>query len=387
MIPRSISASALNVAEQCLARYKAENIDRVSRGSGGSAALLGTSCHAGLEEYVKACYIEGREQPGLELLLTYYKQGYIDTFDTADAEGDVYDDGIEMLTRWYERTSFEGFEVISAEIKETFDVTVPDAAGNPVTVPFNYIWDRVDRISEREIRVVDYKSQRWAWSADEIRKKPQARLYGLAAQIKWPEVEEIWVDMDFLRHDNIGVRFTKADNTATWLWLKRLLKKIVDTDGEAAPETINTECKWCVRKAGCETLKKNIKVGGTLGLPLPELIDRRLIADMQIRALKSMIEEADEIIEKAARNADVTELSTDQTKVTFARSSRRAVDADRAEKVLGPVLWAKHGSKSLSVTTVDKLIKSKELTPEQKRDLKSLISVTSGEPRIVTKPI
>lgn len=387
MLPRSISASALNTAESCLARYKAENIDRVARGSGGSAALLGTSCHAGLETYVKACYIDRTEQPSLELLLTAYKQGYIETFDTTDAEGDVYDDGVEMLTRWFERTSFDGCEVISAEVKETFDVTVPDSSGMPVTVPFNYIWDRVDRISEREIRVVDYKSQRWAWSADEIRRKPQARLYGLAAQIKWPEVEEIWVDMDFLRHDNVGVRFTKADNTATWLWLKRLLKKIVDTDPEDAPETINPECKWCVRKAGCETLKKNVNVSGTLGMPLPALIDRRALADMQVRALKAMIEEADSLIEVAARNADVTELSTESTKVTFARSSRRTVDADRAEKILGPVLWSKHGSKTLSVTAVDKLLKSRDLTAEQKRDLKSIMSVTSGEPRVVTKPI
>lgn len=378
-----------------MARYKAENIERAPRGRGGEAALLGTAVHGALEEYVKMVYLDKTQQADLQLLRMLYFKSYRDTFQTADMTGEMFDEGWDMLESWFGRTSFEGVEVISCELKETFDVTVPDSSGTPVTVPFNYIWDRVDRMDNGAIRVVDYKSQRWAWSPDQLKKKPQARLYGLAAQIKWPAAEEIWVEFDFLRHGDFavsGVRYTKEDNKATWLWLKGLLKKIVDVD-PATPyeqlETVNDECRWCVRKGACAALQRNVAVGGTIGLPLPSLIDRRATADAQIKALKAFLEEADHLIQTAARDNDVMELRTDSTAVSFGQRTMRSVDADRAEMILGPELFAQYGGKTLSMKAVDELLKkrNKTLTDEQKRDLQSVIASTKGEPYVVTKPV
>lgn len=378
-----------------MARYKAENIERAPRGSGGDAAMLGTSVHGALEQYVQMVYIDKTQQPDLQLLKVLYLKSYRDVFDTTDIETVWYTDGLQMIEDWFVRTVFEGFDVISCEIKETFDVTVPDSSGTPVTVPFNYVWDRVDRMDNGAIRVVDYKSQRWAWSPDQLRKKPQARLYGLAAQIKWPDAEEIWVEFDFLRHGDlavVGVRYTKEDNKATWLWLKSLLKRIVDipdTQPYEELERINDDCRWCVRKASCSALKRNADVGGTMGLPLPELIDRRAQADLQIKALKILLEESDRLIEAAAKNSDSMELRTDQTIVTFGQKNFRSVDADRVEKILGPDLWASYGTKSITMGNIDALLKksNKTLTDEQKRDLKSVIAQNKGEPYVVTKPL
>jgi hypothetical protein len=396
MIPRSISATSLNVAKECLARYKAENIDRAPRGHGGSAALLGTSVHGALEAYVKTVYLDKAQQPDLDLLRMLYMKSYMDIFETRDLDSDLFRDGEEMLERWFGRVDeyLKGAEIISCEVKETFDVTVPDDAGNTVTVPFNYIWDRVDSLEGgRVIRVVDYKTQRWAWSPAQLRNKPQARLYGLAAQIKWPAAEEIWVEFDFLRHDPsvAGVRFTKDDNKETWLDLKKLLKKIVDTPDSiefSEIEQINDDCRWCVRKAGCSALQKSAFVGSARGMELPQLIDRRAEANLQIKALKLLLEEADSLIEAAARQADTTELTTDNTVVSFSRRSRREVDADRAEIILGPELFAELGSRSLPLAAVDDLLKKKDtrLTDEQKAQLRSIIATTMGEPYVVTKP-
>lgn len=395
MIPRSISASALNTAELCLARYKAENIERAPRGRGGDPALLGTSVHGALEEYVKMVYLDKTQQPSSDLLRMLFMKSFKEHFGALDPTSDWFKDGSEMIEQWYERTSFDGFAVISAEVKSTFDVTVPDSSGTPVTVPFNYIWDRVDRLDNGAIRVVDYKSQRWALSPDQLKKKPQARLYGLAAQIEYPAADEIWVEFDFLRHGDfavVGCRYTKSDNKETWLWLKSLLKRIVDVpDNEPyeSLETINEDCRWCVRKASCAALARNAAVGGTVGLPLPSLIDRRRVAQDQIKALKVFLEEADRLIEAAAQDSDVMELRTDTTAVSFAQRTLRAVDADRAEMILGPELFEQYGKKDISLGAIDELLKKKNttLTDEQKAQLRSIIATTKGEPYVVTKAI
>jgi RecB family exonuclease len=397
VIPRSISATALNVADQCLARYKAENIERAPRGRGGDPALLGTTVHGALEVYVKMVYLEKTQEPNWDLLRMLYMKSYKEHFGEIDSDSDWYKDGEKMLEDWFERTTptFEEFDVISCEVKSTFDVTVPDSAGTPVTVPFNYIWDRVDRLKSGGIRVVDYKSQRWAWSPEQLKTKPQARLYGLAAQIEYPAAEEIWVEFDFLRHGDfavVGVRYTKEDNKATWLWLKQLLKRIVDVD-DAAPydqlETINEDCRWCVRKGTCSALARSMAVGGTASMPLPSLIDRRRTAADQIKALKQFMEEADNLIQAAARDSDIMELRTDHTAVSFGQRNLRAVDADRAEKILGPELWAQYGKKDISLGVIDELLKKKNmtLTEDQKRDLRSIIAHGKGEPFVVTKPV
>jgi RecB family exonuclease len=395
VIPKSISASALNTAELCLARYKAENIERAPRGRGGGPATLGTTVHGALEDYVKMVYLDKTQEPSFDLLRMLFMKSYKEHFGSIDSESDWYKDGLQMLEDWFERTVFEGFEVISCELKETFDVTVPDSAGTPVTVPFNFIWDRVDKLDNGAIRVVDYKSQRWALSPDQLKVKPQARLYGLAAQIKYPAAEEIWVEFDFLRHGDfavVGVRYTKENNKETWLWLKALLKKIVDIDDNTPYdqlETINEDCRWCVRKGSCAALAQSVAVGGTTSLPLPSLIDRRRTAADQIKALKQFIEEADHLIQASARDSDVMELRTDHTAVSFGQRNLRAVDADRAEKVLGPQLWEQYGKKDISLGVIDDLLKKKNttLTEDQKRDLRSIIAHSRGEPYVITKPV
>jgi hypothetical protein len=114
------------------------------------------------------------------------------------------------------------------------------------------------------------------------------------------------------------------------------------------------------------------------------------MADQQIKALKALIEESDRLIEAAARDGDVQELRTENNAVTFGQRTFRTVDADRVEMILGPELFARvGGSRSITMKAVDELLKKKNttLTEEQKRDLRSVIGQSKGEPYVVTKPL
>lgn len=381
MIPLTLSASSLQVAELCLARFNAE-YGQFGKTFQGNAASLGSSIHGAFEAYVKACYIEKKLEPTLANLLLYYQMSYMKTFGTADMEGPEYEDGLDLIKRWHKRTVFE-HPVIEVEVKKNFEVPFP----NGDKIKLNYIFDRLDQPGPTKFKVVDYKSQRLGLSPQDLDAKIQARIYGLAVQIEYPEAEEIWVEFDLLRHDTIGMRFTKDDNIATWKWLKRAAQRIYEFEFDPAEprksETLNPDCKWCVRKVTCDSVNKNAAAGGIFTLAdVADAVDRRANLKYQMDAAKQAMDEIDKIIMAEAQQLDVLEFQSGTNQLNIGVSSRRSVDADMVENVVGPTLFAKYGSKGITMKDVDGLMKSSELTEEQKKELKNLIYMKIGEPTV-----
>lgn len=378
MQPRTLSATALKTADLCLARFAAEHVQR-SKGSSGIAANLGSAVHGALELYVQKCILTNEFEPSLKVLKDFFQMSFISLFKTVDLDSPEYRDGVEMLERWHARTDFSGVEVVSCEIKESFPIKT--SAGE---IPFNFIWDRHDKIDEDVYKVIDYKTNRWGYSPQDLRGLIQARAYGLAAQIKYPNAKEIWVEFDMLRHAGpVGTVFSRDDNISTWKWLKAKAEEILATPESSAPETLNPECHWCVRKFQCKAVRSNILVGGIMSAASgPEVVDLRAQLEWQKKAVTAAIEELDSRILQEARDLDVMEMESDHHMLSVAVSSSRAIDADRAAMILGPQLTRKYGSTSLTMGTVDKLLKGDELSPEQKKQLSGLIYSKTGEPRI-----
>lgn len=385
MKPASLSATALHVAELCPARYKAEHIDR-SKGFGGFAATLGSSVHGALEDYVKIVYMKKAEQPNKKLLLDLFKQSYVSHFGTHDLATQEYMEGYKMMEDWFARANFDGVRVISCEVKDNF--LVPTSIGD---LPFNYIWDRFDQIKDDEYKVVDYKSNRWGITPADLKKKIQARAYGLAAAIQLKREgivpKRIWVEFDMLRHGPVGIVFSREELAATWHYIKSTAQEIIDTPDDEAPERLNGECLFCVRKAQCNALKKNIAVGGIHSIgSVEEAIDLRAQVEWQKKGLESLIGDLDRKILTEARERDMEEFESDMNRLKVTVSSQRAVDAEMVEMAIGQKLFEKYGSRNITMATVDKLLKGKELTLEQKKQLRSLIFQKKGEPRVKVEP-
>lgn len=394
MKPRSFSASAFQVAETCLARYQAENILRSERPS-NVAADLGTAVHAALEAYVKAVYIERSKPANVLALLFLYRKAFSEIFETVEPEAhDWFEEGQEMCKLWFNRTDFSDRTVLSCEVKTSFDIKTSIGS-----IPFNYIWDRFDKLDDREdeFEVVDYKTIRKNLSPQDLRKKIQARFYGLAAQIQHPEAKRIWVRFDLLRHESVATVFTKEDNAATWKFAKALAEKIIGTpepdsvmpDGSIAPwpESLNPECGYCVRKASCNALKSNVVGGGLWSLTtMDERINARAAMEFQMKGLKLLTEELDEIILKEASAAETTEFETDLYKAKVGQYSRRSVDAERVEHVIGQDLFLKYGGISLTMANFQKLLKDRAVTAEQLAKLKGLVYNKPGELKLYIEP-
>lgn len=378
MEPKSFSATAMQVAELCMARYKAEYIDR-GRGFSNPAAQLGTSVHAALEDWVRGAHLDKSHPPEQDLLLDLFRLHYMTVFGSADTDTVEYTDGIEMLKRWFDRNRhyFEGVEVVSLETKENFPIKT--SLGE---IPYNYIFDRLDYLGDDEYKVVDYKTQRMNERPETLRKKIQVRAYGLATQIKYPNAKRIWVELDMLRHDGpVGIALTRDDNIAAWKYFKEKAQQIIDT---ADPkETLNPECRFCVRKTTCKALASNEAAHGAMSLgSASDLVDIRANFQYRKAGIEAAIKELDELILAEARNTETTEWESATHTMRVSIPSRRSVDSERVQRILTPEIFAKYGSHSITMTAIDKLLKGSEITDEQKAAIRGLIYKKSGQPSI-----
>lgn len=377
MRPRSLSASAIKNFEACPALWLASSHHKTPEVS-GSAANLGSSVHNALERFVKE-ELHSDPRTTMEELEDIYEEEYRELFE----DNERYDEGLQMLVDWFERTHPITHEVLSVEVKESFPIPAPDDSD---PIPFNYIWDRCDRLPNGDIEVVDYKTSVMPVNPDDLRNHIQARTYSLAARIKYPQVDRIWVSLDMLRYDKVGVAFKKSDDAETWKYLKNVLDRIWREDEDNPTETLNPNCRWCIRAHNCDTLMEHAKAGGPLSISDPEeAANKRAKLDYAKTALENMIDELDEFLAEHMEKNQLTEgFSTDETVVSFYTRRRRNLDSRRAAKILGPDVMEERGN--LRMSDFDELMDSDELTEDQKRELKGLVSYKYSNPSIKTEP-
>jgi len=400
---KKLSASSVQSADGCLARWQAQQV-----GYGGEikneAALTGTTVHATFERYVQDCILTKKYSPDLDTLRIFYRAAFRETFETADTSRPEYEDGWALVEAWWLRSvspdvteGWDEFDVLSTEIKSTF--MVPTSVGD---VPFNYIFDRFDKMKKlgpHVYRVVDYKSNRAPESSETLHDKIQARCYALAAQIQHPDAEKIYVSFDMLRHSGlVETSFTRQDNIDTFYYLIDTAERIIATPdtytdpatGEVkpriAPETLNPMCGFCVRKASCKELQKNQLMGGVVGNEsLDELVEIRALAKIAADANKKLTDELDKLIKAQVEEYDVDGVSTGLVDMKMKVTNYRTVDSERVFNIIGEELFAFYGGFNMNIGKIDEMLKGDHLTPDQKEELKAAIRRSPSAPRVDTK--
>lgn len=374
---KSLSASAVKVWEKCPARAGASSINRVPEGP-SDAADFGSACHDALEHYVRAVHMEHSVSDDLNILLKLYHvayEGYL------GSDKSRYNDGVEMMKRWHARTDFTGRRVLTVEVKKNFQL--PTSVG-PIT--FNYIFDRVDHIEgTNELEVVDYKSWLLPRNVDNMQHDPQMRAYALAAAIEYKPVQpnRVWVTLDQLRYEQVGAVFTRDENKECWEYLKKVAEEIIAAHGDTLEERLNPECQYCVRKLACKKLQDHASVFGPLSLDDHVAATKRL-AEVQgmMKGLEGIEQDLNDfLIRYSHEHGDIESWNADgvTAQITFSRR-RKINDLEALEQIIGVELFAKYGTMNLG--KFDELMKSNELTADQKRALNRLIGNTYGDPKV-----
>lgn len=376
MRPRTLSASSVHVAELCLSRYKAEMIDRGASFK-NDAALLGTTVHAALQKYVENVYVAKTAKPDFLMLKIYYLEAFLATFGNADTDDPLYIQGLEMIDRWFKRTDLSDVTILSVESKLNFPLKT--SIGE---IPFTYIFDRFDQLGPGVYRVVDYKSSVWNVTRDNLKEKIQPRAYAVAVQMMYPDAQKIWVEFDMLRHERVGRVFTIEENRATYKYLQAQAERIIAEDRDEPPETLNSECRFCIRSVSCKAVASNRLVGGEMSIEPDEAIDKYGQLKAQRDALNSVLEKLEKIIAADSKENEWTERSGKGVTASFTVRGTRAVDAERVSRLVPPEVWDKYGSSTITMANYDKMCKDKSLSEQLRATLRGMVFKNVGEPRL-----
>lgn len=324
---------------------------------------------------------EAQAGEGFDVLSAHFEKHYWALFDDASR----HIEGLEMLEKWYKRTDWTDVRVISTEKKQNIQVPVT-VDGQEVQITFNFIIDRLDEMGDGTIRVVDYKSNVVPFTHDEMRSKPQPRLYGMVAKLMFPKAPSIWVMFDFLRWDGFGVFMDDAMHREAWEWLKGKAQAIVDSDGTL--ETPNPDCGYCPRAHSCGAIRALADGGSVTGLTVNDDLDVLFDSYVQMqgasKAFDAMLTELRDIITSRMQYEGVSELESDRFTANLSSQRRRSVDPQQAAAVAGADVFARYGT--ITLKNFEAMIAAEQFDPEQATALRNLIQQRHTGATVKVKP-
>jgi RecB family exonuclease len=168
---RTLSATSLSTYRRCPQQWKLKYVDRLPE-EDKPFFNLGTAVHAALE-----VFYAGRvaSPPPLDdVLAVFHREFDPEAYGSEEEAARRRADGVKMVGDFH-RKHADGFEpALAVEKPLTFEVEGRDFRG---------FVDRIDKVGEGRIRVVDYKTG-GSFDLDRVRTDPQLTLYQIGCEQK-----------------------------------------------------------------------------------------------------------------------------------------------------------------------------------------------------------
>ena len=236
-----LSFSKLSRFETCPLSYKLHYLDRLTS-EPGVPLLFGSAVHAVLEGLVREHMHEERvgalpEDRAAELWQEAWAKSGMSGID-------VFREGLDIVHRFVrEQGLLEHHDVLAVEKEFRIDVGGFTVLG--------YL-DRVDRVDDETVEVIDYKTNRQLFTREEIDASLQMSLYHLAAQELWPWAKKVRLTFWMLRH---GLRQTTERTADDIEGTRRYVETLGTTINKACefPAKLNSNCVYCDHRKHCPT--------------------------------------------------------------------------------------------------------------------------------------
>ena len=337
MQPRNphLSYSRLSRFEQCPASYHMHYVDRLPA-EPGIPLRFGSAVHAALEHLVRE-HVQAEQVGPLsrERATALWQEAW----STAGLSGlDLFREGLDLVHRFVEEQGVLDHQDVLA-VEEEFRLPVGEFE------VLGYL-DRVDRVDDETIEVIDYKTNRLLFTRDELEASLQMSLYHLAAQALWPWAKKVRLTFWMLRH---GVKQTTErtpeDLDATRAYVETLGTRIANaTDW---PAQLNANCVWCDHKRHCPAYAEALE--GKRDVVCEDLTD-----------LEAVAAEREDVSRKAkvlwARKAELERVLkthlAERDELVLGGVKYRMLDAARTEYPLEPTLAVLAGATGESRETL-----------------------------------
>lgn len=168
----------------------------------------------------------------------------------------IYEEsGKSLLKNFYKNNPPWNFSVVDTESR--FEVAIDDPDG-PTHVLAGII-DRIDKLSDGEYEIIDYKTNRKLPSQSAVDEDLQMSIYHMAISARWPKVDatKIKLSLFFLKHgekisSSRPVSSIAATKDAVLSTIKQMEKNIAD---DKFPAVTSKLCDYCVYKPICPAWK------------------------------------------------------------------------------------------------------------------------------------
>ena len=239
-----LSASGINAYLDCGLMYRFSRIDKLKPEFRSDALALGSCIHQALADMNQERMI-GKIWP-LEKLQDTFEAHLKESIP--DANGMVHQ-GKALLAACYDEVAYEPFQILA--IEEPFEFKL-----DGIDVPIIGIMDMVCEDPEGTVIIVDYKTAKKAFSADDVNRNFQMSLYHMAARANGYANREILLRLDCLIKTK-SPKFEQYYTTRTQSDEQRVTKKIKEVwkgiqKGIFIPNDNSWKCSYCAYKQSCD---------------------------------------------------------------------------------------------------------------------------------------
>lgn len=381
-----VSVSRLKRYEQCPRAFALTYVDKAPNATRDTfttrfeldlheGAAFGTVMHTTLETIYR--WIVREEHVGAvpeEVISECYRNA----FQASDLTGsDTFAEGRQILRAYFERHYLVDHMTV-LDIEREFRIE-----RDGVTL-LGYI-DRVDKIADDAIRIVDYKTNRLLFTREEVDSDLQMSVYGVAARVLYPWAKRVEYAFDMLRHD---VRMTTERDEADLqeasdyvVALTRRIEQVANDPNATFPAVMNTLCHWCGQRERCDAYERAMRTDGSeLKLPIPLSIDEISAERERVAAIKKLYDNRQRVLDNelkhALKQSKQDDLLVNGFRYRMIPSNSKSYPADRTVGVLKtvvPMTEAQIRDAILVVdsTKLDALVKSIEVERKAKAMLKT----------------
>jgi len=246
-----ISFSRLELVTQCPAKYRHRYVlNSQPRTDPSSPVALGSIVHKTLELAFRE--LKSEDYNGL---LLHRKDIFLKHLKGVIQEGnhppELFLQAQQVLKDFADSDSFRSENLIAVEQQFVYE---PDSLGE-VSI-LGYI-DRIDRLSPSTVSLLDYKTNRMLYTAEELKQSLQASIYIMAAKEMFPQAENIEMRFHMLRH-GVQQRTLRTEDdlleAKEYILLVNAQIKKIESGGEATA-FLNKYCPWCEYRHLCEVYK------------------------------------------------------------------------------------------------------------------------------------
>ncbi len=243
-----LSVSRLKLFEQCPAAFFFRYVEPGPVEPRGDAASFGTVLHAALE--LVYAWIVATEYEGLfpfDKLVESYREAWQASELTNVA---LYEEGLGLLRVYAASHSpVNHWNILAVEQEFNLEVGGGFAGGGYVV---NGYIDRVDKLADDWIAIIDYKSNRMLFYEDELRSDLQMSVYGLVAREFWPWAKRVSFVFHMLRHDlHQGAPDRSAEDLDSAAGYVVALGRRTEDPKQSWPMRLNRNCGYCDSRRRC----------------------------------------------------------------------------------------------------------------------------------------